>query len=181
MSAWPTFGGCQAIHLQQTICLAIDFLYLVECNCLFDVDFMWYLLCLIQPKFWDLLLWVWRVMQRKICLVEPIMYSVRCPCSFQFSFMWYPQCLIKPIIGALIWGSRGHPQQGVPGRHPYLIMESYTLYVPVLRCWYLVRLTKMLWAAARYCFEVSYIPVPSIHLFVTFNLGTPITSHDPSI
>ena len=90
------------------------------------------------------------LMQRKICLVGPFLYSVRCTCSFQLSFMWYPQCLIQPIIGALIWGSRGHPQQGVPGRHPYLIMVGYTIYVPVLRYWYLVRLTKMLWAAALY-------------------------------
>ena len=37
---------------------------------------------------------------------------------------------------------------GVTGRHPYLIMEGYTLYIPVLRCWYLVCLTKMLWDAA---------------------------------
>ena len=42
----------------------------------------------------------------------------------------------------------GHPQQGVSGRHPYLIMVGYTIYyVPVLGGWYLVRLTKMLWAA----------------------------------
>ena len=95
------------------------------------------------------------LMQRKICLVEPILYSVRCPCSFQLSLMWHPQCLIQPIIGALIWG---HPQQGDPGRHPYLIMEGNTLYVPVLRCWYLVRLTKMLWAAALlvwYCYRAT--------------------------
>ena len=149
MSAWPTFGDCLAVHLQQTICLALDILYLVECNCSFDVDFMWYLLCLIQPKFWEPLFGgLAGLMQRKICLVDPILYSVRCPCSFQLSFMWYPQCLIQPIIGALIWGYRGHPQQGIPSRHPYLIMVGYTLYVPVLRCWYLVCLTKMLWAAA---------------------------------
>ena len=43
MSASPTFGGCLAVHLQQTICLAMDILYLVECNCSFDFDFMWYL------------------------------------------------------------------------------------------------------------------------------------------
>ena len=86
-------------------------------------------------------------MQRTICLVGPILYSVRCTCSFKLNFMWYPQCLIQPIIGVLIWGSRGPPQQGVPGRHPYLVMVGYTIYVPVLRYWYLVRLTKRLWAA----------------------------------
>ena len=28
-----------------------------------------------------------------------------------------------------------------------MIMVGYTIYVPALGCWYLVRLTKMLWAA----------------------------------
>ena len=81
-----------------------------------------------------------------------------------------PQCLIQPIIGALICGSRGSPQQGVPGRYPYLIMEGYTLYVPVLRCWYLIRLTKMLGAAALLNFErssnVHGIELINIHLHV---------------
>ena len=55
--------------------------------------------------------------------------------------------VVPPLFDpAHYWGSRGHLQQGVPGR--YLIMEGYTLYVPVLRCWYLGRLTKMLWATA---------------------------------
>ena len=27
------FWGCLIVHLQQTICLAMDILYLVECNC----------------------------------------------------------------------------------------------------------------------------------------------------
>ena len=58
-----------------------------------------------------------------------------------------PQCLIQHIIGVLILGSKGHPQQGASGRHPYLIMVGYTIYVAVLGYWYLVRLTKMLWAA----------------------------------
>ena len=81
----------------------MDSLYLVECNCSFDVDFMWYLLYLIQPKCGEPLFGgLAGLMQRKICLVEPILYSVRCPCSFKLSFMWYPQCLIHPIIGAII-------------------------------------------------------------------------------
>ena len=88
------------------------------------------------------------LMQRRFCLVWPFLHLVRYTCLFKLSFMWYPQCLIQPIIGALIWGSRGHPQQGVSGRHPYLIMVGYTIYVSLLRCWYLVRLTKMLCAAA---------------------------------
>ena len=29
----------------------------------------------------------------------------------------------------------------------YIIMVGYTIYVPVLGCWYLFRLTRMLWAA----------------------------------
>ena len=54
-------------------------------------------------------------------------------------------CVYNPSVD---WGSRGHPQPGVSVRHPYLIMEGYTLYIPVLRCWYLVCLAKMLCAAA---------------------------------
>ena len=42
---------------------------------------------------------------------------------------------------------------GVPGRHPYLTMSGYPLNVPVLKYWYLVPLTKVLWAAGlvQYC------------------------------
>ena len=98
----------------------------------------------------------------------------KCPCSFQLSFMWYPQCLIQPIIVALIWGSRGHPQQGLSGRHPYLIMVSYTLYVPVLRCWYLVRLTKMLCAAGLIWMLSENNNVRIVHIFVNSDLITVI-------
>ena len=94
----------------------------------------------ILTHFWGL--------QSKICLVWPFLYFVRYTCHFNFLSYGTPQYLIQPMIGILIWGSRGHPQQELPGRHPYMIKEGYTLYVPVLRCWYLVRLTKMLWAAA---------------------------------
>ena len=37
-------GGGLVVHLQHTICLAIDTLYLVECDCSFYLDFMWYLM-----------------------------------------------------------------------------------------------------------------------------------------
>ena len=110
------------------------------------------------------------LMQRKICLVEPILYSVRCRSSFQLPFMWYPQCLIQPIIGVLIWGSRGHPQQVVSGRHPYLIMVSYTIYVSVLRCWYLVRLTKMHWDVGLYLqtchHELCFVHYTYIYIYI---------------
>ena len=44
MSTWPNLGGgCLTVYLQQTICLAMDILYLVECSCSFYLDFMWYL------------------------------------------------------------------------------------------------------------------------------------------
>ena len=62
-------------------------------------------------------------------LVWSFLYFMRYICSFQLSFMWYPQCLIQPIIESLIWGSRRHPKQGVPDKHPYLIMEGYTLFI----------------------------------------------------
>ena len=114
------------------------------------------------------------LVQRKICLVDPILYSVRCPCSFQLSFMWYPQCFIQPIIGGLILGSRGHLQQGVPGRHPYLVMEGYTLYVPVLWCWYLVRLTKMLWAAVIVVYPLPW-PLLVGESYVQFVVHQPVS------
>ena len=43
-----------------------------------------------------------------------------------------------------------YTQRGVSGRHPYLTMSGYPLNVPVLKYWYLVPLTKVLWAAALY-------------------------------
>ena len=61
------------------------------------------------------------------------------------------------------------PQHGVSGRHPYLIMVGYTIYVPVLICWYLVRLTKMLWTAAL-C--VVYRYTNSVTTCINIGVGT---------
>ena len=50
MSAWLTFGGVGTTFAADNL-LAMDILYLVECNCSFYIDFIWYLLCLIHRKF----------------------------------------------------------------------------------------------------------------------------------
>ena len=73
---------------------------------------------------------------------------IHCICSLKTGFNWYLVRLIKCQNWAL-WGVPwGQTQQGVPGRHPFLHMNYYILHVHMLRCWYLVRLIKMLWAAA---------------------------------
>ena len=55
--------------------------------------------------------------------------------------------MIESIFEPPLKVPRGHMQQGVPGRDPYLDILGYTMNAPVLRYWYLVRMIKMLWAA----------------------------------
>ena len=74
-------------RMQQTVCLAIDILYLVEYNCSFYLDSMWYLLCLRLLRL--LLCCLAGFIQRKIYLVWPFLYFVRYTCSFKLTLMWY--------------------------------------------------------------------------------------------
>ena len=67
--------------------------------------------------------------------------------TIPLGFMWYLESLIQPIILPLCWGSMRHTQRGIPCKHPYLTMSGDPRNVPVLRYWYIVPLTKVLWAA----------------------------------
>ena len=98
-------------------------------------------------------------LQQKICLAGAILYFVCCTCTLKIDFKWYLIRLIKGKFWGL-WGvPRGHTQQGVPGRHPYLHMVGYTIHAYVFGCWYLVRLIKLLWAAGLRVIILMFSPL----------------------
>ena len=110
---------------------------------------MWYLQCLIQRKIWallqasggplaaDNLSGRGRFVLYVMYLLIPNWFDV-VPETFDRMHFW------------ATFGPMGHMQLRDPGRRPYLNMLGYTVNVPVLRYWYLVRLIKVLWAAGLY-------------------------------
>ena len=88
------------------------------------------------------------LMQQKICLPVDIFLLSIMLMTISTWFHVVLTMLDSAHYFASLLGVRAPNAAGVPGRHLYLTMSGYPLNVPALKYWYLVPLTKVLWAAS---------------------------------